>query len=346
MAKKESKLSPELAKVELLIRAKEINKKLLLSKPNVIGLNVAHRIKEGKVTEEMVVTVYVSRKLDQSKLSKEQMIPKTLKINDREVPVDVVEGTIPRPQVFTLRSRPFRGGSSIGPANARLAGTGGICVTLNDGNTFILSCNHVIAGANLAGIGTAVVQPSLIDGGTAVNDTIGILYSFVPLDFGTINFQILGKSFTIPNPNYVDAAIARITVPTAGYNVGNREIHWIGYPKMHIPSTWDWFEQIGLLGRRVCKMGERTEFTIGKITSVSYDTWVGPYDNNNQNAWFENQIEIEGENGPFSDHGDSGSLIVDFETLKPIGLLFCGDGNFTYANPIHEVLVRLAIPQI
>jgi hypothetical protein len=102
---------------------------------------------------------------------------------------------------------------------------------------------------------------------------------------------------------------------------------------------------IALLGRRVCKMGRTTEFTVGKIISVSIDTWVTGYANN-QRAWFDDQIEIEGEGGPFSRPGDSGSLVLDFETREPIGLLFAGIGNFSFANPIDEVLNRLAIPQI
>ena len=80
MPKKEKKLPADLAKVHLLIRAKEANEKLLLSKPHVIGLDVGYRIKGGRVTDERVVTVYVSRKVDKAELKKEHLIPRTLKI--------------------------------------------------------------------------------------------------------------------------------------------------------------------------------------------------------------------------------------------------------------------------
>jgi hypothetical protein len=81
------------------------------------------------------------------------------------------------------------------------------------------------------------------------------------------------------------------------------------------------------------------------VVSISNDTWVGPYANG-RNAWFKNQVKIDGEGGPFARPGDSGSLVVDFETRKPIGLLFAALGNSAWANPIHEVLRRLNIPQV
>lgn len=338
MPGKENKLPADLEKVDLLIRAKEANEKLLLSKPHVIGLDVGYRVKAGKVTDERVVVVYVSRKVDETELKKEHAIPKFLKVGNAQVSVDVVESSIDQLHLFTLRSRPLRGGSSIGPANVGVTGTGGVCVTRNDGNTYVLSNRHVMSGQ----IGDGVVQPSLPDGGNALNDTVATLADFVPVDFGTTTITIFGTTFTIPNPNYVDAAIAQVT---NAYNDGNREIHWIGCPQPLRRGSWSLFEKLALLGRRVCKMGRTTEFTIGRIVSVSHDAFIGGYPNG-QNAWFKNQVRIEGEGGPFSRPGDSGSLVVDFETRRPIGLLFSGGGKFTNANPIHEVMQRLSIPQM
>jgi hypothetical protein len=353
MASKEEKLSKDQERVILLIRAKEANKYLLLSKPHVIGLDIGYRVKDGKTSDERVVKVYVARKISKSNLNKEDLIPSKLKIDDQEVSVDVEEGTIDRPHIFTLRSRPLRGGCSIGPTTSTTTGTIGICVTLNDGHTFMLSCNHVLAKVNQAPIGTPFIQPSLLDGGIAPsigdggnNDYVGVLYNFVTLDFGTTTLNIFGMTLTFPNPNYVDAAIARVSeLYTERYNVGNRELHWIGYPSFLGSGEWSLWKKISLLDRTVCKMGRTTEFTIGTIISVSYDGWVGPYENG-QSAWFENQIRIEGKNGPFSQPGDSGSLVVDFDTREPIGMLFSGLENFTNANPLDEVMKRLSIPQI
>jgi hypothetical protein len=63
---------------------------------------------------------------------------------------------------------------------------------------------------------------------------------------------------------------------------------------------------------------------------------------------FDNQIEIEGDS-PFSDGGDSGSLIVGADR-RAVALLFAGSDQggasgqgLTYANPIHTVLEELKI---
>ena len=57
-------------------------------------------------------------------------------------------------------------------------------------------------------------------------------------------------------------------------------------------------------------------------------------------AYFENQIAIVGSDGPFSESGDSGSLILDNPGSHPVGLLFAGDDTHTLANPIQAVLNR------
>jgi hypothetical protein len=68
------------------------------------------------------------------------------------------------------------------------------------------------------------------------------------------------------------------------------------------------------------------------------------------NLRFDDQIEIEGAgSGPFSQGGDSGSLIVD-DDLMALALLFAGgdqggsnDQGLTYANPIQTVFDALGV---
>jgi hypothetical protein len=337
----------DLDELEPIVRAKDANRLSLLARPNVIGLDVGYRVRGGKVTQERVLKVYVLRKLPRSLLSEEQLVPPTVSVDDHEVRTDVEEQTIDQPHLFTLRSRPLRGGSSIGPTGGRVprvTGTLGVCVTLNDGNTYILSCNHVLAGANLSPIGTDILQPSIGDGGTAAADVVADLSAFVPLDFGstTVTLPFIG-TITIPNVNRVDAALAQIRT---AYNVGNREIHWIGYPRTLLRGPWSFFQRLALIGRRVCKMGRTTEFRTGTILSPFFDTFVGPYAGG-QNAWFEDQLRIQGDGGrPFTSPGDSGSLVVTFDTGEPVGMVMSGAGNRSTANPIDVVLDRLTIPQL
>jgi hypothetical protein len=196
-----------------IVRAKEANRLLLRARPNVVGLDVGFRTRQGEVTQERVVKVYVSRKIDASFLGKEQLIPSTVSIDGREIGVDVEQRAIPRPGVnFTLRDRPLRGGMSISTTND-LSGTGtlGICVTLNDGNAYILSNNHVLASVNQAQPNTPIVQPSMTgDGGVSPDDIVALLSSFVPLDFGFTTITPLPglPPIQIPNTNFVRRSIS------------------------------------------------------------------------------------------------------------------------------------------
>jgi hypothetical protein len=98
----------------------------------------------------------------------------------------------------------------------------------------------------------------------------------------------------------------------------------------------------------VAKIGRSTGLTRGRVTAFELDNVVVGYDIGNLR--FDNQIEIEGaEAGPFSQGGDSGSVIVD-EELKAVALLFAGGDQggtngqgLTYASPIHKVLEVLAV---
>jgi hypothetical protein len=338
---------PDADEIQAVVRAKEENRWLLAARPNVVGLDVGYRVRGGQATDERVVKVYVSQKLDRSLLAEEQLVPSTVRVDDQEIGVDVEEGSVERPLLFTLRSRPLRGGSSISATGVRRAGTGtlGVCGTVNDGNTYVLSCNHVIAGANTFPIGTNIIQPGLGDGGTAPADDIAALSNFVPIDFGTTTINTPFGTFTILNPNRVDAALARMA---NAYNTGNREIHWIGYPRPLDSGTWSFFFKLALIGRRVCKMGRTTEFTLGRITSPFFDTTVGPYVTG-QNARFIGQIRIQGDGGrPFALPGDSGSLVVGYPDGDPIGLLFSANatGTLATANPLDDVMNALAIPQL
>jgi hypothetical protein len=356
-----------------IIRAKKANRLLLQARPNVIGLDVGFRVRQGEVTQERVVKVYVSQKIDASFLSEEQRIPSTVSFDGREIGVDVEQRAIPEPTSFTLRDRPLRGGMSISTIDDDLGGTGtlGICVTLNDANAYILSNNHVLAGANTAPIEISIIQPGEGDGGVIANDIVAKLSTFVPIDFGTSTIEIPGeRPIEIPNPNLVDAALAKIQNPDPilvgqaddGYNIGNRELHWIGYPRQLVSGEWSEEQKLFLLGLRVCKMGRTTAFTMGTIISVSADGLVGPYVND-KFAWFMDQILIAGDDGrPFAKRGDSGALVVALETGQPQNLPFppvirgtdpialhfaaAKGTSLALANPLDAVLDALGIPQL
>ena len=152
---------------------------LLFGKPNVQTCGVGFKESGGIVTDEPCVVVGVTKKVPQARLTAQALVPKVL---SQDVKTDVIEvGQIRAFQGPTDRWRPAPGGVSIGHY-AITAGTLGCLVTKN-GQTHILSNNHVLANSNNAKVGDAILQPGPHDGGTMA-DQIAALSGFVPIDFG------------------------------------------------------------------------------------------------------------------------------------------------------------------
>lgn len=200
------------------------------------------------------------------------------------------------------------------------AGTIGVKVTDDKNNFYALSNNHVYANLNKANLGDSVLQPGSYDGGTS-NDVIGTLYEYV---------EILLNA-----PNVADAAIALVNnndlncnTPSDGY----------GQPSTIIKPL----DEVGI-GLSVQKYGRTTGLTHGNVAILDVTVDVcfetrGPFCRTS--AQFTKQIAIE--DGGFSAGGDSGSLIVTDVTgdtnKQPVALLFAGNSEYTFANPIELVL--------
>jgi hypothetical protein len=186
----------------------------------------------------------------------------------------------------------------------------------------MLSNNHVLANENRARRGDAVLQPGPFDGGVRPDDEVAALTRFVRLKKG--------------KPNVVDCAVAAITEEV---ETKRRTLFKIGRLAGLGPDFLD-------EGATVAKVGRTTASTRGRVTAFELDNLVVEFDIGD--LTFNNQIEIEGVgNGPFSDGGDSGSLIVN-EAREAVALLFAGTelggSNYqglTYANPLRPVLDAL-----
>jgi hypothetical protein len=206
------------------------------------------------------------------------------------------------------------------------AGTIGGFVRRGAGS-FILSNNHVLANENNAAAGDRVLQRAPFDGGKHPAATVARLRHFVRLK----------KAGT----NFVDAALAAIDDGIAHdatrlrglVNGKDRTLAGLG------PEFID-------EGTTVHKIGRTTGATKGRVTAFDLDNLVVNYDMGN--VRFDGQIEIEGTGRkPFSDGGDSGSLIVNAD-MQAVALLFAGSElggrnnlGLTFANPIHRVLADL-----
>jgi hypothetical protein len=279
---------------------------------NIVGVGYGARMASGAATDELAVRVYVRAKLPLSAVGQAERVPPTV----NGTPTDVIAvGDV------AAHARPVSCGVSIGH-HLITAGTLGCRIALNGtAGEFLLSNNHVLANSSDVGpgavggpaaVGDDILEPGPIDGGAA-NPRIASLHDWEPLDFAGI-------------PNTIDAAVAAIATP------GDVLPPLLTIGAAVLPP------QPAALYQSVRKHGRTTAHTVGVILDlaanikVRYGTRI---------AHFRNQLGIQGVGAvPFSDGGDSGSLIVDAVGRQPVGLLFAGGSGITFANYIAPVLTR------
>ncbi|PSL79708.1 hypothetical protein C7T35_36290 [Variovorax sp. WS11] len=243
---------------------------------------------------------------------------------DRAAARKSVAAAIANPAQHQARHRPVPAGVEIGPLGGKFVGTLGCFVRGGDGAgpLFILSNNHVLANVNRFPIGTPFTQP--FSAGAA--DTIATLSSFEPILFPAPGSQ--------PR-NVIDAAIAVVTEPKKVKTGSMLNIKKYT-PHLLAPRP----------GMVVTKAGRTTGVTGGMIRAirvrgvqVNYGTQQAPII-----ATFDNAITITGNGGlPFSNPGDSGSVILDQASGRPVALLFAGDGVTTTACDVSVACARFNV---
>jgi hypothetical protein len=222
------------------------------------------------------------------------------------------------------RQRPLLPGASVSHIDVT-AGTLGAFV-MRGRRVHLLSNNHVLASEDRGKAGDPIVQPGTMDGGRQRRNAVATLGKWI--------------RFRKRAGNAVDAALGVLAADveydparlTAIVRRGTRALRGVG-PEVDS-------------GTRVHKVGRTTGATTGRVTAFSLDNVVVAFDTGN--VRFDDQIEIESTGTrPFSDGGDSGSLIVDDDMLA-VALLFAGSEfggrrnlGLTYANPIGAVLSAL-----
>ncbi len=302
----------------------------VFSKANIVGAGIGRKHTAGDSTDTMAVQVFVVRKLPLSDLAAELQVPKFIKVGNENIPTDVIETgeIVPMPApaqdfidvihaqavgFYTDRYRPAPGGSTIGHPLVT-AGTLGCLVSRNDG-LYILSNNHVLAAVNSAKKGDRIWQPGKIDGGTSA-DAIAIIDS--------VN-DIIRLKFNPGDINDVDATLA----------LTNDQLVT---PEMHDGIALDDPTPLdAVMDMQVQKVGRTTGPTQGQVKSVTARIRV-KYDGG-RFGQFQNQIMIESLDGsPFSQGGDSGSLIMSVNPAQPVALLFAGSDQQTFATPIQTVM--------
>lgn len=220
---------------------------------------------------------------------------------------------------FQARQRPLLIGVSVSHFEVT-AGTLGAFVRADGDDLHLLSNNHVLADENRGSPGDAILQPGTADGGRRPQDEVAALSTFVQLE----------KSAT----NIVDAALGRLA---GGVDFDAATLLDVGaLAPVALPASE---------ASSVEKLGRTTGHTAGRVTAFELDGVEVAYDAF-PSLRFDDQIEIEGTGaGPFSQGGDSGSLIFSAGDRRAVALLFAGgeEGgvDVTYANPIGTVLNSL-----
>lgn len=290
------------------------------SSDNIIGIGIGAKLTDGTaIAGQEALHVYVRVKIPPQFLGAQELVPTQFD----GLPTDVIEvGEVTALQSLKTwqrfgRHRPLSCGVSVGHPLIT-AGTLG-CLVEKDGNHYLLSNNHVLANCNAASLGDHIIQPGAADGGMSPADNLATLSAFQSLDF-------TGAA------NEIDAAIALVGAETQ--TTVEAEIIDIGLPSKTLKAAVQY--------QSVRKHGRTTGHTVGVVMALSVDLWVNypPFGR----AWFEEQISIVGVGSlPFSQGGDSGSLIVDAVTREPVALLFAGGNQITYANPIDKVLSHFGV---
>ena len=223
------------------------------------------------------------------------------------------------PEELQRRVRPLRPGLSVAHGSVSAGTLGGFVRVA--GRLAILSNNHVLAASDAAQVGDPVLQPGPADGGRPT-DRVATLTAF--------------EDLTGERANLVDAAVATLD-PEVAAEPGDVPGGALTGP---VPDSLDIDPD-----ELVEKIGRTTWQTSGRITAVEVDGVAVDYDTAIYR--FDDQIEIAGRTGAFSQGGDSGSVIWRSRDRAPLGLLFAGSSTggeggtgVTFANPLSTVLSR------
>lgn len=249
-------------------------------------------------------------------------VPKLMRGLTRfEKEIDLVTGVRYRPRLTV------RAGGSCGHYRIS-AGTLGGFVEDNK-NYYMLSNNHVFANSNWSYEGDPILQPGPADV-VAATRVIGRLHRWFPL--------------SLVDVGGVDAALAVFSEAVQSFEPWN----YAGIGEIKNTAVKD-----RLSVARVVKRGRTTAVTHGTVSAFELDGVRIDYGED----WgipavvtFDDQIECVGipPQRPFSQPGDSGSFIIDEDTMQPYALLYGGgedDAGIdrTLAHFMPDVLTALQV---
>lgn len=333
----------------------------LLSHANVVATGIGYKVSNGETTDQLSIICSVIEKKSPAKLAPGEMIPQTVD----GVVTDVIEtGKFNALQDPKGKFRPAPGGVSIGHVDIT-AGTLG-CLVRRNGETVILSNNHVLANSNEASVGDPILQPGPVDGGRHPQDQIATLLDFVPIIFpgdpggggdngggdggggddgggGCGGGSCIGGSAAIIN-SVSKLFGSKNRVRTVSTQMTDNLVDAAIARPLNAADVEDTILDIGpiqgsasgTLGMSIKKSGRTTEFTTGEIQQI--DVTVEVSYGAGLVARFTDQLL----SGPISQGGDSGSAILN-DNDQLVGLLFAGSSTSTIMNRIENVFAALNV---
>jgi hypothetical protein len=307
--------------VDELIAIKERVEADYLGRPGVTGIDVGYKEVGGERTSQVAIRIHVEHKTDE--VPADERVPARIDDAVTDVLERRYELHIAREafdvslQADTTHYTTLQGGISMGPSRAIngfiFAGTLGAIVIDKANNQHAALTNfHVACVDNGWNVGDRMVQPSRIDTGIVPTD-----------EFGAIARATLS--------GHVDGAVISIDSGRAT-SCGVVDIGQIRGTKA------------AALGVAVRKRGRTTGLTYGSVDGLSLSVSIDYGDGLGVHT-LTNQVSIAADtshNALFSDHGDSGSVIVDGNGYV-VALLFGGAGSSTVGNPVADVLSELNI---
>jgi hypothetical protein len=166
----------------------------------------------------------------------------------------------------------------------------------------------------------SIIQPAAFDlppSANLPNFTFAAMAAYRPLVFG--------------QDNAFDAALARTNLQLSHPSLFN--LGFFATPV--IPPV---------VGRYVCKMGRTSDKTFGIIRPTAFQVRIDYSKYGQGTAFFSTAITIEGVDqkgsviGGFSEGGDSGALVLDVATWRPLGMVIGADNRFSYVTPLQPIL--------
>jgi hypothetical protein len=280
--------------------------------PNIVGVGIGKKVTKGLELNTLCVCFYVVEKLPTSKIPARYLVPPVLAANNgRAAFTDVKAVGRLVPQANPLaKQKPIESAFSVGHIDITAGSLGAI--VKKGTKRYLLSNSHVLANSGKGKPGDKILYPGPADGGVNPADWVATLSEAVPFT--------KGGAFV----NEVDAALAEVReerLAGVKYAVSKAKVPFgVTVPQRDMVVT---------------KRGRTTGVTKGKIIDTDF-RFVLNYDGVGK-IGFTSQVLCE----RYTDQGDSGSLVIDVETGKVVGLHFAGANGGSVFNPIQSVIKAL-----